>query len=538
MIMQTAQTLENLLRSAQVEPEEVIGSLDTPVASLSDHSREIGRHGLFLARRGSCTDSNALVEEAARQGAAAAIIDRPRAWIPGMTLVRVKDARRATGQIAHAFYGHPARRLIVSGITGTDGKTSVSLLAEAIFQAAGMRVGLIGTLEYRWPNRVIPAGTTTPSSLQLASMFAEMERDGVHAVVMEVSSHAIDQERIAGIPFRAAALTGVASDHLDYHGDLAAYIAVKRRLFTERLAEVPGSVAVLNADDPVGEELLDTCECARFSFSAQPDSAADARAADIRFTPEGTTFRLILEGRAFEIQTRLVGMFNVSNILAAAGIAHSLGVDGATIAEGVRRVRVIPGRFENISAGQEYRVIVDFGHTASALENALRSARRITEGRLITVLGCGGRRDVEKRARMGAVAGKYSDYVIITNDNTRGESPERIARQIQEGALNSGLRASRLQTLLDRRQAIDAAIQLAQPGDTVVIAGRGAERFQDLGDQVIALDDREVAAEAIRRRLQEPRAASLPALAPVPELCGGGGRLRIPGHGVAASPLM
>jgi len=469
-----------------------------PVADLGDHAQSVGRYGMFLARRGTCTDSHTFVKDAVKRGASVVLVDRPTDWIPGTTVVRVADARKAAGPIIQAFYRHPARRMVIAGVTGTNGKTTTTHLLDSILRTAGMRTGLLGTLTYRWGNRSMPAGTTTPSALHLGGLLSQMEIDKVEAVVMEVSSHAIDQERVAGLPFRVGALTNVSQEHFEYHQGMPEYVACKRRFFLDHVARVPGSTAILNVDDPVGEELAYSYENHSLTYSMDPDRAASVTAFDLESTEKGSTFRMMLEGRRVTVYSPLVGLFNVQNILAASGMALCIGIDPATIAEGIGRLRGVPGRFERLEMGQDFRVVVDFAHTPTALDRMLQAARRMTTGRLITVFGCGGRRDPRKRPLMGGVVGRYSDFAIITNDNTRTEDPEQIARQAHEGVLDSGLRPNRAQILLDRRRAIEEALHLAQPGDTVVIAGRGHEAYQDLGNRVIPFDDREVAASLLR----------------------------------------
>jgi UDP-N-acetylmuramoyl-L-alanyl-D-glutamate--2,6-diaminopimelate ligase len=502
--------LDELLSSAGVMPLEVLGRADAPIAGLSDHAQKVQRHGLFLARRGTFVDSHLLVSDAVERGAAAVLVDRPIPWYPGTTVVLVEDARKAAGLISQAFHNHPGRRMMVAGVTGTAGKTSVTHLVESILQVAGLRTGLIGTLYYRWGKHLIPAENTTPSSVRLGQLLSDMEADRVQAVVMEVSSHAIEQHRVAGIPFRAGALTQVGQDHLDYHGTLPAYIGIKRRFFFDFVAPVAGSTAMFNLDDAVGEELAFHYGRAHLDYSVSEAKEAPIRARDTVCDEKGVRFRLTIEGRSAEVQSALLGEYNISNMLAAAGIAHVFGVDVKTIAEGIGRLRSIPGRFERIDQGQDFQVVVDFAHAPLAMDRMLRSARHLTPGRLITVYGCGGMRDSSKRSLMGEVVGRYSDYAIITNDNTRREDPERIAGQTLEGLLGSGMRPNRAQILLDRRKAIGLALAMAEAGDTVVIAGRGHERFLDLGTQVMPFDDREVTGVLLRELLMQRKPRWIP----------------------------
>ncbi len=495
--------LNRLLSEAGIEPIEFFGLPDVPVAGIEDHAQSVGRHYMFIARRGTTVDSHQLAAEAVRCGASVILVDRPVEWFPGTTIVRVPDTRQAAGPLCQAFHNHPARRMLLAGVTGTNGKTTVTHLLESILRTAGMRTGLLGTLYYRWNDRSRPAATTTPSALSLGSLLAQMEADRVEAVVMEVSSHAIDQQRIAGLPFRVGALTNVTQDHLDYHHTMPEYIGVKRRFFLDHVAHVPGSSALLNLDDPVGEELFYTYAKHKLGYSLDPDRSGSIQASMIQASDRSNRFVLSIEGRKVEVESPLCGIFNIYNMLAAAGMAHCVGVDPATIAEGLRRLRTVPGRFERIEEGQHFRVVVDYAHTPAALDRMLHSARRITPGRLITVFGCGGRRDPFKRPLMGQVVGKYTDLAIVTNDNSRNEDPELIARQAHQGLLESGLRPNQAQILLDRRVAIEAAIRLAHPDDTVVIAGRGHEQYQDLGNQVIPFDDREVAVAVLRHMVEE-----------------------------------
>lgn len=503
--------LDELLSSAGVMPVEVLGRPDAPVTGLSDYAQKVQRNWLFMARRGTFVDSHLLISDAVERGAAAVLVDRPISWYPGTTVVRVQDARKAAGLISQAFYNHPGRRMMVAGVTGTAGKTTVTHLVESILQVAGLRTGLIGTICHRWGNRIVPTETTTPSSVQLGQLLSEMEADRVQAVVMEVSSHAIDQHRVAGIPFRVGALTQVGQDHLDYHGSLPAYIGVKRRFFFDFVAPVAGSTAVINLDDAVGEELAFHYGHAQLGYSTAADAKnAAIHARDAVCDEKGIRFVLEIEGRWAEAQSVLMGEYNISNMLAAAGIAHVFGIDVKTIAEGLRRLRSIPGRYERIDLGQDFQVVVDFAHAPLAMDRMLRSARLLTAGRLITVYGCGGMRDSSKRGLMGEVVGRYSDYAIITNDNTRREDPERIAGQTLEGLLSSGMRPNRAQVLLDRRKAIGLALEMAEAGDTVVIAGRGHERFLDLGNQVMPFDDREVAGVLLRQLLMDRKPRWIP----------------------------
>lgn len=489
--------LDKLFASAGVAATDWIGNPRTVVTGLQTHAQRVARNDLFVALNGVSTDSHMLVGEAVRRGAAAVLVEREAEPIPGVCVVRTPDTRRALGALAQAFHGFPARAMAVCGVTGTNGKTTVTHLLRTILAGAGRRVGLVGTLGAHWEGGSRDLGMTTPGPLALAEVLAAMERARVDSVVMEVSSHAIDQKRIASIPMHIGVLTNVSQDHLDYHGDFESYREVKKRLFKDFVARTPGSVSCFNADDPTGAEMAAEHDGARMAFSADADADCLVRARNVAWRPDGTDFDLAIGRAAVRVRGGIIGPFNLSNMLAAACAAHALGLDLGQIADGLEAFEGAPGRFERIDAGQPFLAIVDYAHTPDALEKVLRAARRLTLGRLICVFGAGGNRDRGKRPLMGRVAGELSDLVVVTSDNPRNEDPEDIARHIEEGLRLSGLRPACSQRVLDRRQAIERAVNLASPGDCIVVAGKGHEATQEVEGVFHPFDDREALRAAL-----------------------------------------
>jgi UDP-N-acetylmuramoyl-L-alanyl-D-glutamate--2,6-diaminopimelate ligase len=493
--------LVDLLETAGLRSATILGNPDAMITGVSTHAQRTQRNEMFVAITGTTLDSHMLVPEAWNAGAAAFLVEKDAPQYPGATTVVVPNTRQALGHIAHAFHNHPTRAMKVCGVTGTNGKTTTTHLIYDILRFAGMKAGLIGTLGASFGERSIPTGTTTPDPLGLAMVLAEMEQDNVEAVVMEVSSHGIDQGRVNGMRFRAGALTNITQDHLDYHGTFENYANCKKRFFREYVAPNPGSVSCINLDDPAGVELAENYPSDYLTYSAAGQPRASVLGEDPHFLPNGIDFTLCFEDERIPVRSPLVGPFNLSNMLCAAACCHSLGVGLKDIARGLENVRAVPGRFEYISEGQPFTVIVDYAHTPDALERTLRTARRICGGRLLTVFGCGGDRDRGKRPVMGKIAGDFSDFVVVTNDNPRTENPQQIARNIVEGILQSSLKSNRYHIVLDRFQAIDQALNLAVPGDVVLIAGKGHEDYQDIGVKRLPFDDRAVSRQILREML-------------------------------------
>ena len=491
--------LGDLLRSAGVQIAGVDGDPGVRIHGISTHAQRTGRGEMFVAISGTSFDSHVLLSEAVDAGASVLLVEKESRPYPGVVTVRVPNTRAVLGKLAHALYGHPSRNMKVCGITGTNGKTTTTHLVREIMEQGGIKTAMIGTLGAYFGKVSMPTKNTTPDALELAEMMFVMEQEGVQAVAMEASSHAIDQGRLNGLRFRSCALTNLTQDHLDYHGTLANYAACKMRLFTDYLANSPGGQGCVNADDAVGRQLMETYTGDMISFSPSGDERAFVRGADVQHTPRGIHFTLLIGGRTAPVRSTLMGSFNFANMLTAAGCAHSMGMDVESIADALGKTRSVPGRFEYVDEGQPFSVIVDYAHTPDALERVLKTARRLCAGRLISVFGCGGDRDRGKRPIMGKAAGEASDFVIVTSDNPRTEDPQFIADQIAEGLRKSPLKANRFHMVLDRHRAIDQAINMACPGDVVLIAGKGHEDYQDFGTHRTHFDDREVAREVLRQ---------------------------------------
>ena len=473
------------------------------ITSLAYDSRRVEPGTLFFAIHGEKADGHRFIPQALDRGAVAIVSERSAPPELGARWVRVPKIRRALSSAARAFYGHPDSRLQLVGITGTNGKTTTAFLLESILRSAGIQTALFGTIEYRFADRVLPAVNTTPESLDLLSYLSEWGKMGGEAAVMEVSSHALAQERVWGFPFRAAVFTNLTRDHLDYHKDFQHYFEAKRRLF-EGLGVPPPELAVLNLDDSWGARLLDLSFARRITFGFNSD--AQVRVKQLNQTPSGLEAALITPEGKLDIRSPLMGRANLANILAATATAIGLEVPLQKVEEGIAALKSVPGRFERIDEGQPFLVVVDYAHTDDALRNVLKTAREITSGRLIAVFGCGGERDRTKRPLMGEAAGSLSDFVVLTSDNPRGEDPILIMNDALVGLQKTG---KPYLAEVDREVAIRKALEQAREGDTVVLAGKGHERYQVLKIGPIPFDDREVARKILLEmgfRGEEPEA--------------------------------
>lgn len=506
MDMVTPKTLRALLDG--LAGCQVTGDVDVPVTGLAYHSREVTPGGLFVALKGARTDGHLYLAASLDAGARVVVTEQELVPPPGVTVVRVPQARLALAHISAAFYGHPSRELTLVGITGTNGKTSTTYILESILNAAGARVGVVGTVNYRVGESTWPAPVTTPESLDLQRLLREMRTRGVTHVFLEVSSHALDLRRVDGALFAAAVFTNLSQDHLDYHRDLDDYFAAKSRLFMEILANGRPSrgLAVLNLDDPRGRELKDAVGAPALTYGLHPDS--QVRPLSYRYRQDGLSARLTTPAGEVEITSRLVGPFNLANILAAAATALGLGIDPDTVARGIAALPGVPGRLERFGPPQGPGVFVDYAHTPAAVTQALEALHTLNFSRLITVFGCGGDRDRGKRPLMGAAAAAGSQLVIVTSDNPRTEDPLAIIREIEAGLSIRGLprlNAAAAQrgeagylVIPDRREAIRLAVSLARPGEAVLVAGKGHENYQIWGAERRHFDDREEVAQALK----------------------------------------
>jgi UDP-N-acetylmuramoyl-L-alanyl-D-glutamate--2,6-diaminopimelate ligase len=482
--------LSELLRGLDgLEPGVEVGA---EVTSLAYDSRRVQQGTLFFAIQGEKADGHAFIPQALERGAVAVVSERLPPSDLASRWVRVPKIRRALSEAGRVFFGQPDSRLKLIGITGTNGKTTTAYLLDSILHAAEIPTALFGTIEYRVGGCALPALNTTPESLDLWSYFAQTVAAGGTAVVMEVSSHALAQERVWGFPYAVAVFTNLTRDHLDYHKDFEHYYEAKRRLF-EGLGTPPPQWAVINLDDPWGRKLLDVPCPQRLTYGVNSDAQVKPKHLDHRHNGlEGT---IVTPAGKLQLSSLLVGRANLANILAATAASIAYGVPLEKIEKGIEDLKAVPGRFERIDEGQPFLVVVDYAHTDDALRNVLSSARELTRNRLIVVFGCGGERDRVKRPLMGEAAGSLSDLAVLTSDNPRGEDPLLIMSDALVGLQKAG---KPYWTEVDRETAIRKAVEEAREGDVVVLAGKGHETYQILKDRTIPLDDREVARKVLR----------------------------------------
>lgn len=490
-----------------VEPlqaSERQGNLDVAVTSLTDDSRAVKPGSVFVAIQGERVDGHAFVGKAVEAGAAALVLQKGLnvTAAPSIPVVRVDDSRRVLGVLAGRFYREPASRLCMVGVTGTNGKTTVTYLCKGVLETAGRRVGLIGTVAYQIGDERLPAAHTTPGAVELQALLARMVNAGMNAAVMEVSSHALAMDRTTGCEFDVAIFTNLTQDHLDFHADMDGYFQAKLRLFADldpAGRKLRPKRAIVNIDDARGARVCEASRVPVWTYAIQ--KPADIRAEDVRLALSGTRFTAATPHGRFPVESRLVGEHNVYNILAAIGVGLHEGLSPEIIQRGIASVVNVPGRFERVEAGQDFTVVVDYAHTDDALLRLLTAAQALKTGRVITVFGCGGDRDRGKRPKMGRVAARLSDVVFLTSDNPRSEDPAAILREIEVGVREAlADKQIRYEVIADRRAAIEAAVREAKSGDTVLIAGKGHEDYQIVGATRLHFDDREVARAALATR--------------------------------------
>lgn len=473
-------------------------NLTVPVAAIAYDSRRVAPGAVFVALKGLRADGGAFADQAVARGAQAIVSESPRPEAATTAWITVSDARLALALLADRFFDHPSRRMPVIGVTGTNGKTTTSYLLASILDAAGLHAGMLGTVAYRIGGEDREASRTTPEAPDVQQLLSEMLEHGGKSAVMEVSSHALSLKRVDGMRFAAGVFTNLTRDHLDFHEDMEAYFAAKRRLFEMLPAGAPG---VINIDDPRGPSLVAICS-APITYAI--NASADVTPGNIEMTLGGLRFEIKTPRGPIQITSKLVGRPNVYNILAATATAVALDVPVKAIEAGVAGLSGVPGRFEVVSQpSDDVTVVVDYAHTDDALRNLLETARPLSTKRLITVFGCGGDRDRTKRPLMGMVAARLSDVVVITSDNPRSEDPARIIEEIERGipaGSQAATRAPMVMSVVDRSAAIDRAVSVAAPGDVVLIAGKGHEKYQQIGDRVLPFDDGEVARAALGRR--------------------------------------
>ena len=475
-----------------------IGPAEREISAICYDSRRVQKNALFVALSGEKEDGNKFIEEAIERGAVAVVTEQEQAQMRA-TLVVVKNARQALADLAAEFYGRPSLGLKVAGITGTNGKTTTAFLLKHLCESVQMRAGLIGTIRYEIGDRILPAARTTPESLDLQELLFQIRSAGCRAVAMEVSSHALAQGRERNVEFDTAIFTNLTQDHLDFHQTMEAYFEAKVQLFTGLAAQPhKKGTCVVNIDDRWGQQLLvrlakdaPGLPVTTFGMNAR----ADFRASAVRTDVGGSQYQLDAKGKTYLVRLPLIGSFNVYNSLAALAGAASMGVDLRTAVRALADAPSVPGRLEPVPVKRQYRVFVDYAHTDDALTNVMKTLRDLNPKRLLVVFGCGGNRDKAKRPLMAAAVERQADWAVVTSDNPRKEAPETILAEIV-----AGFRGKQYETVLDRREAIFRAISLAQPGDIVLIAGKGHETTQEFADQTIPFDDLAIARLAVEAK--------------------------------------
>jgi UDP-N-acetylmuramoyl-L-alanyl-D-glutamate--2,6-diaminopimelate ligase len=484
---------EKLLKELikEVEPIAVQGNLDTLIHGLCADSRQVRPGDLFLALPGQHTDGVQYAGEAVLKGAAAVLCEQP--IMTDRPAVIVKDAHAAMARVSAAYYDYPADHLKKIGVTGSNGKTTCAYLVESILRAAGYKPGLLSTIEYRFGQWSEKATVTTPLSIDLHRLLRRMADEGADSVSMEVSSHALTLKRVDGLQFSTALFLNLSHDHLDFHGSMDAYGEAKKKLFTDYMQD--GGTAVLNADDPYVGSLVGSLPGKQLTFSRL--TAADITASTVRVNGNGVSFILNTPKGEMAIRSSLLGEYNLENLVASAAVGVAEGLPLESIRIGLESVQAIPGRLEPVQMGQPFKVLVDFAHTPDALQRVLQLLNKLPHRRLITVFGCGGERDKQKRPHMGRIVCQLSDQVIVTTDNPRAEDPRSIMQDIEGGMKGY---ESKYRIIYDRRKAIVSAIEDAGESDIVLLAGKGHERTQTWADRTCAFDDREVAESALRAK--------------------------------------
>jgi UDP-N-acetylmuramyl-tripeptide synthetase len=457
-------------------------------------SRSVKAGDMFIAFKGYAADGSRFIKDALAKGAKIVLAEQDFDAPAGVVKVIVPDSRSALPAIAANFYRHPSKELKVIGVTGTNGKTTITYIIENILKCASCGAGVIGTINYRIKDKVIPSKNTTPGPLELQSMLADMIAGGVRFAVMEVSSHSLDQRRVEGVRFDAAIFTNVTADHLDYHKTQDNYLAAKAKLL-EHLKD--GGTAILNNDDPRIAALENPAKSKVITYGVKEIS--DVMCEELKISLDGSEFIVNAKGDSFRVSTKLIGEHNVSNILASVAAGIALGIEMKYIKMGVETAVFAPGRLEPVDAGAPFRIFVDYAHTEDALRNVLGLLRKTVSNRIITVFGCGGNRDRTKRPLMGRAACELSDYVVMTSDNPRHEEPLGIIEEIEAGI--RGLFIN-YEAYIDRREAIARALKIASKDDIVLIAGKGHESYQVVGDEEIPFDDRLVAREILKDMLK------------------------------------
>jgi len=501
-------SLSNLVSNIKVI--EKYGDLSTQINGITDDSREVKEGYAFVcmpsvyespyAHWNYRTDGHDYIPNAIKNGVSAIVVQKPFSKIElkeGIAFVRVEDTRSALAKMSATLYDNPSHKLLVVGVTGTNGKTSTCYLSRSILNTGGIKTAILGTIVQRIGGKDVSAGMTTFEAHRLQKILGDVVNEGMDAVVMEASSHALELKRVDEVAFDVAVFTNLTQDHLDFHKGMEGYLAAKTKLFANLGNYKKNTYAIINADDPASEHLIRNTKAKVITYAV--NSNADLKVIDYQSTAEGLAFRVLVYGKdELEVKLQLLGEYNLYNALAAMGVGVSQGLNLDTIKTGLEGVESVQGRFERVNCGQDFTVIVDYAHTPDALERVLTTARKLTKGKLITIFGCGGDRDKTKRPIMGDMATSLSDYAFVTSDNPRTEDPMQIISNILEGTKDG-----QYEVIPDRRSAIQKAIEIAKKGDFVVIAGKGHENYQIIGTNKIHFDDKEVACEFLKERLQK-----------------------------------
>ncbi len=483
--------------------KNIYGNEDIDISGVEYDSRKVKEGSVFVAVKGLVDDGHLFIGDALKRGAKVVIVNKGFSAINTLiqdkpvTTVAVPDSRKALALVANKFYNFPSKSLRLIGITGTNGKTTTSYLIESILKEDGKRTGLIGTINYHIGDRIVASSKTTPESSDLQGILKEMVEEKSEFAVMEVSSHSLELDRVLGCNFTAAVYTNISPEHLDFHENMKNYLESKKKLF-KMLDEMAGDklrpFAVINADDPMACEIEDAVSVRSITYGLKP--GADVRAVDLNSDFKGIRSRILFPGDELEIFSPLIGEFNIYNILASAATTYYLGIRKDKIEKGIESLKSVPGRFQPVECKGGFDVIVDYAHTPDALLICLTEAKKISRGSVITVFGCGGNRDKSKRPEMGRIACELSDTVFITSDNPRREDPVKIIDDIKAGV--KGKRSNeKVRIIPDRKEAIFKALETANPDDLVVIAGKGHENYQILGEKIIHFDDKEVISEKL-----------------------------------------
>jgi len=480
--------IEKLCKNIVNLPEKMPAGLI--VSGITTDSRKIMPGMLFAAVRGYETDGHDFIGEAVRKGAAAILTEESTTGFD-CPIIKVENIRKTVALLAARIQGNPASKMKIYGVTGTNGKTTFTYLMEALLETAGLKPGVIGTLNYRWPGHHEAAERTTPDAVDLQKYLGRMNADGADRVVMEVSSHALALHRTEGIEFEAVIFTNISRDHLDFHDSMQNYAATKAKLFSSLARQ---GVGIINEDDAMSGVMKSACK-GRFVTYSQENRAADYFIHSLDMSSSGSKYELATDKGEIRVETPLVGRFNVLNTAAALIAGIETGLKEEQVLAGIAELKVIPGRMEQVKCQQKFEVIVDYAHTPAALRNILQTGREFTKNRIILVFGCGGDRDRGKRPEMGLIASELADAVILTDDNPRTENSDRILEDIQKGIKNS----ENVLVIPDRKEAIEKAISIAAAGDTILIAGKGHENYQIIGKEKTPFDDRIIAEACLNK---------------------------------------